>query len=124
MSSLVILITSAIIVQYLVERVKDFIPTSAYEKVTTYVKPSVFSLVFALLISFGCKIGLFAIIGYVIEPVWIDYVLTAVALSGGAVGVNELIKSLQSVKTSNETIANSSVITEEIEEPTDSETEE
>ena len=120
MSSLIILIIAAIIIQYLVERVKDFIPSSVYDKVTTYVKPSVFSLVFALLIAFGCKIGLFAILGYAIEPLWIDYVLTAVALSGGSVGINELIKSLQSVKASNEVFSKNAVIVEAI----DAETEE
>lgn len=98
MESLMILIVAAIIIQFLVERVKDLFPTSAYEKMTKYVKPSVISLVFSLLIAFCCKIDIFNMLGFAIEPVWVSYILTAVALSGGAVGINELIKALSGIK--------------------------
>ena len=105
MNSLMILILASIVIQFLVERVKDFFPSSIYEKVTKYVKPSVFSLVFSLIIAFGCKIDLFALLNFAIEPVWLSYILTAITLSGGSVALNELIKSLASIKDYNNSIA-------------------
>lgn len=101
-----ILLVVALVIQYLVERVKDFIPNDVCNKIFKYVKPSVFSLVFALIISFGCQINLFDYIGITINPVWLGYALTAIALSGGSVAVNELIKSLASIKDNNNVSAN------------------
>ena len=121
MNSLAILVLVSIIIQFLVERVKDFFPNSTYEKITKYVKPSVFSLVFSVIIAFGCRLNLFEMLNFLILPDWLGYLLTAIALSGGSVAINELIKSLASVKDYNNSVSstintstiNSDLLTEE-----------
>ncbi|QXN67884.1 hypothetical protein FPHOBKDP_00130 [Listeria phage LPJP1] len=112
-SGLLILTVLSVVIQYLVERIKDIFPTKVMDKLANYVNPAFWSLIVSLPIAFGINIDLFAIIGYNMHPTWLATLFTGFALSGRATGINELIKSLSAVKTNNFTQADSVKNTDE-----------
>jgi hypothetical protein len=88
----------SVVVQYIVERIKDLIPDNIYNKISKYIKPSIISFIVSIIITFTCRIDVFTILGYESIPQWLGYVLSALAISGGSVGTNELIKVLKNLK--------------------------
>ena len=87
--SFTILVICSLIVQFIVERVKQPVP----EKYRKAVVP-LLSVAVGLVIAFGTEVGIFGVIGIPFEPAWVDYALTGVAYSGGSCAVNELIKKI------------------------------
>ena len=94
--SLVILLICSVIVQFLTERVKQVI-NSAYRSEYT----PLLAAAFGIIIAFVVKAGLFTAFGIVVEPVWVDYLITGIAFSGGATLFNELIKLISELRPSN-----------------------
>lgn len=96
MNSLMVLGICAIIVQFSVERLKDVVPETYRAKATPWI-----ALVFSIAVSMTTKLGIFGAMGVLIEPVGVDYLITGIAYSGGAVAFNELIKLISELRPSN-----------------------
>jgi len=52
-------------------------------------------------LAFAVKAGLFTAFGIVVEPVWIDYLVTGIAFSGGATLFNEMVKLISELRSGN-----------------------
>lgn len=86
-------VSLALIIQYVVEQLKIFIPEKWHKSGVPLL-----ALGIALMIAFGCKVGFMVAAGLPVDNVKIDYLLTAILLSGGSVVANELIKVVRGVK--------------------------
>lgn len=96
MNMLVLLGIIAIVIQFTVERLKVFIAKDT----SAWLSPLI-ALVLGVVISFATQTGVFTAFGVAIAPLWIDYIITGIAYSGGAVAFNELIKLVQEMRPSN-----------------------
>lgn len=95
MNSLVILGIMAIVIQFIIDRVKVILP----ERNRTVIVPLI-ALLVGVVLSATTGIALFAALGVTISPVWIDYIITGVAFSGGSVAFNELLKLIMELRPS------------------------
>jgi len=91
MDVLTILIILSIIVQFLVDRIKLVIPI---KKVGIVELAPIYALVIGMLIAFTTAINMLALLGYKSFPI-VGYILTGLAISGGSVGIHELIAKIR-----------------------------
>ena len=96
MNSLTILGICSIVVQFLTERIKVAISSAYRSEFTPLLAAGI-----GVVLAFAVKAGLFAAFGIVVEPAWIDYLVTGIAFSGGATAFNELIKLISELRPSN-----------------------
>lgn len=96
MNSLLILAITAIVIQFLTERIKPLIQEKYHAKHVPFL-----ALILGVIISFATQTGLFTAVGVHISPIWIDYIITGIAYSGGAVAFNELLKLISELRPSN-----------------------
>ena len=96
MDSLTILAICSVVVQFLTERTKLAI-SSAYRSEFT----PLLAACIGVALSFAVKAGLFTAFGIVVEPVWIDYLVTGIAFSGGATLFNEMVKLISELRSGN-----------------------
>lgn len=88
----------SLIVQFLTERCKVFIPEKSYSKI---VIPAV-SMVWGLVICISAGIDLLAACGITVSHPIIGYILTGICMSGGSTCINELIKTISELRPSNQ----------------------
>ena len=87
------IIVAALAVQFLVDIIKQPIP----EAYRSWSAP-IISLAFSMLFCFFGHVDLFPAIGINFDYGWLGELFTAIAISGGASGVNELIKVVKNKK--------------------------
>ena len=92
-----IMLVFAILVQFLVDRVKDIVG----EKVMGYVKAPAWAATLGILFAFLFQLDVFAMFGYTAQLPAMAYVMTGLILSAGAAPIHELI---EKVRTSRDTI--------------------
>lgn len=95
MDKFVLVAIVALIVQFLTDRVKGFIPASA----TGWAVP-LLALLFGEMICIAGQIDVLSAAGVVLAPPILGYVLTGIAVTGGATAVNELIKLIRDARIS------------------------
>lgn len=93
MRAIIILSVCAVVVQFATDRIKALIPELFRAKSTPYI-----ALVLGVVLSFSSGIGLFGSAGIALSPVAVDYVITGIAYSGGAVAFNEFIKLIRDMR--------------------------
>lgn len=105
MTGFTLILALALLVQFIVERIKTPIP----EAYRTWAVP-VLAMIVSMVVCFCCKVGLFGQFSLSMEPIWLDYLLTGLILSGGSTLTNELIKALQGIKTLGQNATATSVL--------------
>lgn len=90
------LVICAIIVQFLVERVKPLI----FVQWRKWVVPLI-SMAAGIAVAYFTQTGLFEVIGLPLSNEYADYIFTGFAYSGGSGAVNELIKMVMENRPSN-----------------------
>lgn len=95
MDKFVLVAIVALVVQFLTERVKVFIP----EKATSWAVP-LLALFFGELICVFGQIDVLSAAGVVLAPAILGHILTGIAVTGGATAVNELIKLIRDARIS------------------------
>jgi len=96
MDSLTILAICSIVVQFITERIKQVFSSVNRAEFTPLLAAGI-----GVVLAFAVKAGLFAAFGVAVSPVWIDYLITGIAFSGGATLFNELIKLIRELRPSN-----------------------
>ena len=96
-NAVTIILVFAVLVQFLVDRIKDIVG----EKVMGYVKAPVWAALLGILIAFLFQLDVFAMFGYTAQLPAMAYVMTGLILSAGAAPIHELI---EKVRTSRDTI--------------------
>lgn len=96
-NAVAIILVFAILVQFLVDRIKDIVG----EKVLGYVKAPVWAAGLGVLFAFLFQLDVFAMFGYTAQLPAVAYVMTGLILSAGAAPVHELI---EKVRASRDTI--------------------
>jgi hypothetical protein len=81
----------AILVQFLVDRIKGIIPVTKIWKIEL---APIYSLIFGIVLAFVAKIDLMAALGLQ-SITTIGYIVTGIAISGGAGALHELIASVR-----------------------------
>lgn len=92
-----IMLVFAILVQFLVDRVKDIVG----EKIMGYVKAPVWAALLGVLFAFFFRLDVFAMFGYTAQLPAVAYIMTGLILSAGAAPIHELI---EKVRASRDTI--------------------
>lgn len=88
-----ILMLLAVLVQFVVERLKPGIP----EKLRSFCVP-LLAIIISIVLTLSCQVGLLQALGIGIGSAIVDYVLSGIIISGGSTAFNELIKVLQGIK--------------------------
>lgn len=96
MNGIIVLTIISIVVQFLIERLKVFIPDNR----KAHTIPVIASII-GVSLSWGTGIGLFSVIGIPLAPVFMDYIITGVAFSSGSSAFNELVKLITETRPSN-----------------------
>ena len=102
MNIFIVFIIGAIIVQYLVERCKALIPTSTPEKLRALLIPYI-ALGWGIAIAFLAKMDIMAAVGLPLSFVALSYIIAGIFISGGSVFVNEVIKAIMALRSTNDT---------------------
>lgn len=97
MNSLIILGVSAVIVQYLTELTKK-----VFASIKKLEIAPIIALIYGVVIAMITRIGIFSAFGIEIQPEFVDWVITGIAYSGGAVAFNELVKLISEMRPSNQ----------------------
>ena len=93
MNELATLFILSVLAQYSTERLKFLIPDQAKSLAVPLL-----SLVICLILTFSCKIDLLLLFNIAeVEPL-VGQALTGIAISGGSVALNEIIKVLNGLK--------------------------
>lgn len=95
--AIAIIFAFAVLVQFLVDRIKDI----AGEKVMGYVKAPVWAAALGVLFAFLFRLDVFAMFGCTAQLPAVAYVMTGLILSAGAAPIHELI---EKVRASRDTI--------------------
>jgi hypothetical protein len=88
-----VVMSLALVVQFVTEILKKLLP----EKTHSYAVP-LLALVVSIVLAVTTHTGLLDTFGIAVTPPIVDYIITGLLLSGGSVGINELIKSLRGIK--------------------------
>jgi len=86
-----IILTFAVLVQFLVDRIKDIVG----EKVMGYVKAPVWAALLGVLFAFLFQLDVFAMFGYSAQLPALSYIITGLILSAGASPIHELIEKIR-----------------------------
>jgi uncharacterized protein YqgC (DUF456 family) len=89
--AVVIMLVFAILVQFLVDRVKDIVG----EKIMGYVKAPVWAALLGVLFAFLFRLDVFAMFGYTAQLPAVAYIITGLILSAGAAPIHELIEKMR-----------------------------
>lgn len=89
--TVMIIIVFAILIQFLVDRIKEIVGT----KVMNIVKAPIWAVILGVLFALMFNIDFFAIMGYHSQIPIIAQVITGLILSSGSIGVHELIAKLR-----------------------------
>ena len=92
-----IMLAFAILVQFLVDRIKDIVG----EKVMGYIKAPVWAALVGIVFAFLFQLDVFAMFGYAAQLPFLAYIITGLILSAGAAPIHELI---EKVRASRDTI--------------------
>lgn len=92
----------ALLVQFITEQLKRFIPDGKLSDSVYQLVIVIISTVVALIVAITAKIDLFAMVGITMNPSIVAYALTGIACSAGAVPINEIIKLLTELRPSNQ----------------------
>lgn len=90
-SAITIIVVFAILIQFLVDRVKELVGT----KVMNIVKASVWAVAFGVLFALMFNIDFFALIGYSSQLPIVAKIITGLIISSGSTGVHELVAKLR-----------------------------
>lgn len=99
--TILVIVVCAAIVQFLVDRVKDVVPS----KVMQYVQAPVWALAIGIVIALLFGLDVFAALGLTARWPIVAQIATGVIISAGAIPVHELIAKLRELRA--ETGANS-----------------
>lgn len=86
-----IMLVFAILVQFLVDRVKGIVG----EKVMGYVKAPVWAALLGVLFAFLLRLDVFSMLGYTAQLPVVAYFITGLILSAGASPIHELIEKVR-----------------------------
>lgn len=90
-SAITIIIVFAILIQFLVDRVKEIVG----DKVMNIVKAPVWAVAFGVLFALMFNIDFFALIGYSSQLPIVAKIITGLIISSGSTGVHELVAKLR-----------------------------
>lgn len=96
-SALTIIVIFAILIQFLVDRVKELVG----DKVMNIVKAPVWAVAFGVLFALMFNIDFFVLIGYSSQIPIIAKIITGLILSSGSTGVHELVAKLRESREEN-----------------------
>lgn len=96
-SALTIIVIFAILIQFLVDRVKELVG----DKVMNIVKAPVWAVAFGVLFALMFNIDFFVLIGYSSQIPIIAKIITGLILSSGSTGVHELVAKLRKSREEN-----------------------
>ena len=96
-NAVTIIVVFAILIQFLVDRVKELVGI----KVMNIVKAPVWAVAFGVLFSLMFNIDFFALIGYSSQLPVVAKIITGVILSSGSAGVHELVAKLRENRVDN-----------------------
>lgn len=91
---LTLLIALAIIVEFLTDFFKEFIPKSIMEK-TEFPIPRLISLVIGITLGLTVKIDILRMFGFVAFYPYVSYILAGLIAAGGSKGAHELISKIR-----------------------------
>ena len=92
------IIICSLVVQALTDRLKSLFP----DTISTKIAVPLLSAALGILVCVLGRIDLFAAVNIVFDLPIVGYVLTGVAASGGASGINELFKLIAETRSSNQ----------------------
>ncbi len=90
-NAVTIIVVFAILIQFLVDRVKNLVG----EKVMNIVKAPVWAVTFGVLFALMFDIDFFALIGYSSQLPIVAKIITGLIISSGSSGVHELLAKLR-----------------------------
>lgn len=90
-SVVTIIVVFAILIQFLVDRVKELVG----DKVMNIVKAPIWAVTFGVLFALMFNIDFFALIGYTSQIPIVAKIITGLILSSGSTGVHELVAKLR-----------------------------
>lgn len=90
-NAVTVIVVFAILIQFLVDRVKEIVG----DKVMNVVKAPVWAVVFGVLFALMFNIDFFALIGFSSQIPIVAKIITGLILSSGSTGVHELIAKLR-----------------------------
>lgn len=90
-NAVTIIVVFAILIQFLVDRVKNLVG----EKVMNIVKAPVWAVIFGVLFALMFDIDFFALIGYSSQLPIVAKIITGLIISSGSSGVHELLAKLR-----------------------------
>lgn len=94
-NAVTIIVVFAVLIQFLVDRVKEIVG----DKVMNIVKAPVWAVAFGVLFALMFNIDFFALIGYSTQLSIVAKIITGLILSSGSTGVHELIAKLRENRT-------------------------
>lgn len=94
-NAVAIIMVFAILIQFLVDRVKEIVG----DRVMNIVKAPVWAVAFGVLFSLMFDIDFFALLGYSSQFPIIAKIITGLILSSGSTGVHELVAKLRESRT-------------------------
>lgn len=90
-NAVTVIVVFAILIQFLVDRVKEIVG----DKVMNIVKAPVWAVAFGVLFALMFNIDFFALIGFSSQIPIVAKIITGLILSSGSTGVHELIAKLR-----------------------------
>ncbi len=94
-NAVTIIVVFAVLIQFLVDRVKEIVG----DKAMSIVKAPVWAVAFGVLFALMFNIDFFALIGYSTQLSIVAKIITGLILSSGSTGVHELIAKLRENRT-------------------------
>lgn len=100
-STFVVIFFLSVITQYVVEQIKNSLPTRLSKKLnanddSTWVTGGMLALVVGILVAFCTQADVFATLGMESMNVYFDYFITGVLISGGSSLIHDLVQALAS----------------------------
>lgn len=96
-NAVTVIVVFAILIQFLVDRVKEIVG----DKVMNIVKAPVWAVAFGVLFALMFNIDFFALIGFSSQIPIVAKIITGLILSSGSTGVHELIAKLRESREEN-----------------------
>lgn len=104
-SSFMVIFFLSIITQYVVEQIKNSLPTRVSKKLnanddSTWITGGMLALVVGILVAIFTRADVFSTLGLGSMNLYFDYVITGVLISGGSSLIHDLIQALGNPSTS------------------------
>lgn len=98
-ASIIMVIMLAIVVQYIVDIIKNIIPSSGVGSIKL---PPIYSLIVGVVMAVLFQVDLMATLGFTTSYALAGWIITGLIISGGSSAVHELIAKLRESRTGGE----------------------